>query len=332
MEMSYIIFSLLIINLIIFQFNKSIAKNLNLFDKPDYKRKIHLVLVPLTGGIFLYFNFIVILFLLNLDFFNYLNLNINNKREFLSIFFLVSSLFLLGLYDDRYDISPQTKLFLLSFIVLVGILIDENLIIKDLTFAYFNYSFDLSKLSIPLTILFILLFINALNMFDGIDMQVSTYFLIIILFLFFNYEIKFLFYFIPVILFILYLNFKKKLFLGDSGTNIIAILISWVIIKDYNLNNKFFCEEVFVMMSIPGLDMLRLFCIRLMKGQNPFSADKNHLHHLFLKKFKFFLSFLIIQFLILIPITFYLVVGSSIASAIIAIIVYSLSLVFLKLK
>ena len=56
MEMSYIIFFLFIVNLIIFQFNKSIAKKLNLFDKPDYKRKIHLVSIPLTGGIFLYIN------------------------------------------------------------------------------------------------------------------------------------------------------------------------------------------------------------------------------------------------------------------------------------
>ena len=52
MEMSYIIFFLFIVNLIIFQFNKSIAKKLNLFDKPDYKRKIHLFSIPLTGGIF----------------------------------------------------------------------------------------------------------------------------------------------------------------------------------------------------------------------------------------------------------------------------------------
>lgn len=330
--MSYIIFFLFIVNLIIFQFNKSIAKKLNLFDKPDYKRKIHLVSIPLTGGIFLYINFILILTFLNIEFFNDLKLSFDNKRELISLFFLVTSLFLLGLYDDRYEINPQNKLFLLTFIVLIGILIDEDLIIKNLNFFYYDYSFNLSKLSIPLTILFILLFINALNMFDGIDMQVSLYFLITILFLFAKFELQFLLFFIPAILFICFFNIKKKLFLGDSGTNIIAILISWIIIKDYNLNETFFCEEIFIIMSIPGLDMFRLFCIRILNGQNPFKADNNHLHHLFLRKFKFSQSFLLIQFLIIAPIIFYLLQGSSVISVIVAIIIYLLSLLFLKLK
>ena len=85
-------------------------------------------------------------------------------------------------------------------------------------------------------------------------------------------------------------------------------------------------------MSIPGLDMFRLFCIRILKGQNPFKADNNHLHHLFLRKFKFSQSFLLIQFLIIAPIIFYLLQGSSVISVIVAIIIYLLSLLFLKLK
>ena len=90
-------------------------------------------------------------------------------------------------------------------------------------------------------------------MFDGIDMQVSGYFLILIIFLLIKFNIAFLIYFIPVILFNCALNFKKKLFLG-IGTNIISILIAWVIIKNYNLNNSFTCEEIFIIMAIPGLD------------------------------------------------------------------------------
>ena len=195
MEISYIFLILFIFNLFIFKFNNLIAKKFSLYDKPDYKRKIHKEKVPLTGGIFLFLNFIFILILLKINYFDFLNIYISSKRELFAIFFLVTFLFLLGLYDDRYDISASTKLFLLTFIIFIGILIDENIIINQLVFNFYPNVINLSKLSIPLTILFILLFINALNMFDGIDMQVSGYFLILIIFLLIKFNIIFnLFY------------------------------------------------------------------------------------------------------------------------------------------
>ena len=75
--------------------------------------------------------------LLNIDFFDSLGLNFNDKRINCG-YFLVTTLFLLGLYDDRYDISAYTKLFLLGFIVFLGILIDENIIITELRFSSFE--------------------------------------------------------------------------------------------------------------------------------------------------------------------------------------------------
>ena len=38
-------------------------------------------------------------------------------------------------------------------------------------------------------------------------------------------------------------------------------------------------------MMIPGIDMFRLFITRLLLKKNPFKGDKNHLHHILLKKF-----------------------------------------------
>jgi UDP-N-acetylmuramyl pentapeptide phosphotransferase/UDP-N-acetylglucosamine-1-phosphate transferase len=42
---------LIIINLLLFLFNKQIAQLINLFDYPDKQRKFHQSNVPLTGGI-----------------------------------------------------------------------------------------------------------------------------------------------------------------------------------------------------------------------------------------------------------------------------------------
>ena len=141
-----LLFFLFLFNIILFQFNNHIANKLKLFDKPDFKRKIHKHSVPITGGIFLFLNFIFLTILLNINYYEFLGLNFSYKREFFAIIFLVLLIFLIGLFDDRYDIKPFTKLFLLSSIILISILIDENLIVKTLNFYNFQPNINLSNL------------------------------------------------------------------------------------------------------------------------------------------------------------------------------------------
>jgi hypothetical protein len=40
-------------------------------------------------------------------------------------------------------------------------------------------------------------------------------------------------------------------------------------------------------MLVPGLDLFRLFFERIIKGKNPFFPDRNHIHHLLLKKMSY---------------------------------------------
>ena len=48
-----------------------------------------------------------------------------------------------------------------------------------------------------------------------------------------------------------------------------------VIIKNYNVNNSFTCEEIFIIMAIPGLDMFRLFCSRVLNGKKSISFPES---------------------------------------------------------
>ena len=50
---------------------------------------------------------------------------------------------------------------------------------------------------------------------------------------------------------------------------------------------------------IPGIDMFRLFLVRLYKKKDPFTRDLNHLHHILLKKFNLSLTLTIYLFLFL---------------------------------
>ena len=64
-----------------------------------------------------------------------------------------------------------------------------------------------------------------------------------------------------VLIIFLVFNFQNKIFLGDSGTHILAFIISYVIIKSHNIEQSFSPEEIFIILSIPGLDMFRLFLL-----------------------------------------------------------------------
>ena len=322
-----------LLNFGFYWFNESIAKILNLFDTPDFKRKLHSKSVPITGGLYLFINIILISILSNLNLLHLPIFNFETNREFFSFIFLMTFVFLVGIYDDKFDMSPLSKLSFLMFIIFISVLIDETTIVQNLRFSINEYIIQLSKLSIPFTVLSILIFLNALNMFDGIDMQVSLYFLISLIFIIFKINSFYLLCLFPVIIFNIYLNFKKKLFMGDSGTNVISVLISWLIIKNYNLYNAFYCEEIFLLMLVPGLDMLRLFFIRIIKGKNPFYADNNHLHHLYIYRYSLNISIMLIQFQIFLPIFLYLLFDlNPLLINFISIAMYIFVIIHLKLK
>ena len=300
---SILFVAFIILNFLLFKQNNLIAKKIKLFDYPDNLRKIHLKRVAITGGLFIFINLVALFFVVKIEPFNSIDFFSEYKRQIVSFLFLIISLFVIGLYDDKYDLNAFKKLFFSAAVIFICLLIDENLVIKELKFYTANYSIKLFNLSIPFTLLSILLFVNAVNMFDGIDLQVSIYVSLIFLYLIFNFEINFLILLIPVMIFVIFFNFKKKLFLGDSGTNVLAGLLSFIIINEYNNGfSEIYCEEIFLLMLLPGIDMLRLFIIRILRGKNPFSSDNKHLHHLYLKKFSLNFTIFLIQLHIFLPI------------------------------
>ena len=90
------------------------------------------------------------------------------------------------------------------------------------------------------------------------------------------------------IIFFLYLNLKKKVFLGDSGANLLSVIIAMLFIKNFNINYLFKSDEILMIMLLPGLEIIRVFYLRISNKKNPFKADRNHLHYLILDKFKAF--------------------------------------------
>ena len=175
--------------------------------------------------------------------------------------------------------------------------------INKIYFSFTDYSLTLPNfISIFWTVLCFLLFINAVNMFDGINYQVGLYSISLSLFFLINnyFEVFFTFILIGLITF-LFLNHKYKSFLGDSGSYLLAFIFGYFFIKMYNQSTTLKVDQIVLFMIIPGIDLIRLFITRIIKGQNPFTPDRNHLHHIISAKFSLIKTNLIIQTLIITP-------------------------------
>ncbi len=295
-----IILLFFIFNFVILLSYKKISKFVNVYDIPN-KRKIHKNKTPLIGGVLIIICLILIFFT-NI-FFNISNQIFGSDTTFYFFFFTSLIIFLLGFVDDKYDLNSNLRLLILSLIIFSILFLDQNIQIKVIKISFLDDPIYLGKYSIFFSTLCFLLFINACNMFDGINLQSTSYFIIVLisLSLFTGLNI-FLIIILLSLIAIFYLNFSGKIFMGDSGIYLLSFIFSYLVVKSYNLELIKNADIIFIIMMVPGFDMLRLFISRIFDKKNPFRADMNHIHHLLIKKYSYTKSILIINSIILFPI------------------------------
>tara|TARA_B100000161_G_scaffold257331_1_gene221169 strand:- start:2280 stop:3290 length:1011 start_codon:yes stop_codon:yes gene_type:complete len=293
-------------NFILFFNLDKISQIFNIYDSPDGKLKLHKKKTPLIGGIILIANFSII-FLYQIFFLdNFLSLNSNDFESFelLSLIILIYSLFFLGLYDDKYNLAPFKKLLLTILIILISIFINQKLVITNFTLSFYGKRIFFENMSTIFTIFCILILINALNFYDGINGQSCIIFLVFFTYLLFISNFNFFYlYCIILILIITYYNFQNRLFLGDSGVYLLSIILSTSLIYEYNIHkNIIYADEIFFLLLLPGFDLLRLTIIRSFNSKSPFFGDRDHIHHLLIDKFSLVFSNIILFLLSILPI------------------------------
>lgn len=325
-----IILTLIIFNIIIFfNFNK-IKKKIKIYDYPDKIRKFHKKSTSMLGGAII-FSSLTIIFIYEYFFNNNDLAQLGFYKRNILLFFIFSLIiFSTYLFDDIKGIKPNFKLLLLSIFITLYLILDNSLILSNLKIKFLGKIFFLHSFSIFFTLLCFLLFINAFNMFDGINLQCGSYSLLIfIIFLFFIKNIFFLYFIIPLIFFLI-LNYSDKCFLGNSGSALLAFIISVLCIKLHNIN-KFYADDIFLLMCIPGYELLRLAFVRLLEKKHPFYPDRNHIHHLISDIYGDKIAFLVIFILILIINFINLFFeSSSILAILLSIVLYTSILFYIK--
>ena len=301
--MLFFILISVIINMILVYFFKNLSNYIDIFDIPDDDRKLHTHKVPSIGGVIFFGNFILffIFLIFNNEFLNDYELKfLNGKKQYFSFFVIPILIFFIGIIDDKINLSALKK-FVLFITLIVFSNIDENLSISFLSFEFLNYNIETNRIGIFFSIISIFYFMNALNMFDGINIQTPLYLFLIFLFLIYKGELIVIFLIIPSIFF-LYLNFNGKCFLGNSGSYFLGFIISIILIKINQANpNKLNSEEILIILSLPCFELFRLFLERIIAQKNPFSGDRNHIHHLLNKKFNNLQTSLITNGFIFVP-------------------------------
>ena len=296
----YFVTFFIFVNFLLFYFVKFFCFNINLVDKPDGKKKIHKKIVPLGGGIVLIIN-VLIYYLLSKIFSKHIEYDFFTFKEEVSFYIGCFLIFLVGIIDDKIDFNPYIKFFLLIISLIVVLMFSEQVKLTQLNFSFISKKFDLSILSLVVTTICYLCFLNAFNMFDGINLQCSIFSIIIfIFFINLNFDI-FLFSLLIYLIFFAYYNYKNLIFLGDSGSLLLSFIMGFIFIKLFNENKIIYADQIFLLMSLPGIDMIRLFILRILNKKNPFKGDLNHIHHVITKNYSHKIYYLIIGFLILVP-------------------------------
>ena len=282
MILIYSIFSLLFIII----FLKYFALKFKLVDIPNH-RKMHKGVVPVIGGIAIYINFLIYVYLFSTD------------KQLLTITFITGIIVFIGLLDDRGDLPVIPRLTFQLIITLL--MIGSGIYVADIGEYLFFSKIELGFFSILISVFAIMGLTNAINFIDGVDGLCSgIVILALITMLFFCKsnntfdlikDINLYYLLILSIIIFFILNFftnKFKIFLGDNGSIFLGFILSSFLIYFTQPNNNFFHPcLVFWCVPLPILDLLSVTIRRMLRRKNPFKPDRRHIHHLLLDlKFK----------------------------------------------
>ena len=113
---------------------------------------------------------------------------------------------------------------------------------------------------------------------------------------------------------------------------ILLLIISLFFIHFYNERSILYADTIFLMMMVPGIDMFRLFIVRILKKKNPFQADKNHIHHLLLNNYNYKKTIILLSIIIYVPLFLIKIELSNVIILLIYLFIYCFLIFNLKYK
>ena len=262
-----------------------IAQMKQIVDNPS-ARKLNKKPVPVLGGVAIFFG---VIFSVGVAGYYVEGLDI----EFVIIIAMLVMLYT-GVGDDILQLSPSLRFALQIFTVglmmfLGGIYIDN-----------FHGLWGIYRLpwyvAVGLTTFSCVGIINAINLIDGVDGLCSGFgvFASLLFAVCFrcmgdiSYVVLSLAVAGALIPFMLHNIFGKryKMFLGDGGSLVLGFICSLYVMRIIQSGDEVVTGSTIsftlAVLAVPVFDTVRVMAARIINRRSPFSADKTHLHHMFI--------------------------------------------------
>jgi UDP-GlcNAc:undecaprenyl-phosphate/decaprenyl-phosphate GlcNAc-1-phosphate transferase len=261
------------------------AERLGLLDLPN-DRKLHGEPVPMIGGIAMFIAFCAGLLIIP-----------DPLRPYVSLVIGMGVLLATGLVDDAIDITPASKL--IMQLVAATLMVSWGQVqVHSLGNILGAGPVELGEWAIPFTVLCTVFMINGLNMADGTDGLAGGMAVVILVSLgLFGWAngAREAYIVIALLLAAVTMGFllfnmrtpwrkRASVFMGDAGSMMLGFAIAWLaIFVSQRDDATVYPISIAWLLVLPVTDLVSSYFRRLLRGQSPFSADREHLHHALLR-------------------------------------------------
>ena len=258
---------------------------------PSADRHVHSTPLPRLGGVAIFLAFLLTFVLaLAIGWFVPELSFAFNVRTLLTILVPGVMIFLLGVYDDLYNVGPYTKFAVQA--IAGGMLFAGGLRILDLPVLFGAHQFSWF-IGLPLTILWVIGITNAFNLIDGLDGLAagSALFSTLVVFvvaLLSGYPLVSVMTIAlaGAIMGFLRFNFNPAtIFLGDCGSLFIGFMLSALALQGAQKAPTIIAVAIpVVSFGLPILETALSVARRFISGRPVFTADREHIHHKLLQR------------------------------------------------
>lgn len=232
--------------------------------------------VPITGGLILIFSFLILLTFFTID-----------------LKIIIFFIFFLGFMSDLNYLNSPIKRFFLQIILLIIFINFSDNFIPSLRISAFDKLLENDVVKYIITISCYMVLINGSNFIDGVNTSVLGYFIgisVVFYLIIEKLSIKtdlFLIDDVLILLAVLFVfNFFGKLFLGDGGVYLIALIYGYYGILITNLNYSISPYCIAALFWYPSFECLFSIIRKILINRSIMRPDNNHLHHLILNYIK----------------------------------------------
>jgi UDP-GlcNAc:undecaprenyl-phosphate/decaprenyl-phosphate GlcNAc-1-phosphate transferase len=253
------------------------SKRYNIYDRID-ERKVHNRNVSNMGGLAIFAGFTTAFFIIDMP-----ESRVVSKS--LILVFAMTLAFLTGLVDDLLVIRARYKLVAQ---ILIGVLVSlSDLNVRGI-YIFDVIQIDFGFFSHIFTVCWVVLFMNAINLLDGMDglaagvVLIASAFLLIISIIVGDMSMSFLTLMAGgAAAGFLIFNFPPaKIFMGDGGAYFLGFLFAIAsldcIVQVPKLRSVL---SPILLMLVPLADIMNVVIRRLRDGSGIFHPDRNHFHH-----------------------------------------------------